>query len=327
MPVTNSRTKVKFYLGDSSDDDASPSSSPSPSPSPTASSYLVGATAIVEADAFTAQPASVPTKEFTTPPLTPERAALKESLWRWRKLAQLVRAPELLSAPPPITNVRGMTLMSAILQNTKSPTQRGEKEEDYAQLKPPNNLQQTAEHCAKWLEYRFPLKSALPDGNGVLGVDEHTAEDAPQAPPLAAFIEKVLRHSCAPRGSVNRALILADRLPIPGHVVSPTERHRIFLASLVVSCKVAYDWCPRNRDWGRNKEWQKFVKPEMKDDAAPYFTLASINKSEQRLLSRIKFHIDMTPVEYETASKVTSGEIASQGGLITLPTILVTAAA
>ncbi|KAG2221215.1 hypothetical protein INT45_013926 [Circinella minor] len=101
-------------------------------------------------------------------------------------------------------------------------------------------------------------------------------------PPLAHFINFLVRRSTVGPGTLLAVLVLLDRLrnrlaPIAKGM--PCTRQRIFLATLIVTCKLLNDTAPKNRHWTHY---------------AHYFTVEEINLMEKQLLALLDFELSIS---------------------------------
>ncbi|KAI9272631.1 hypothetical protein BDA99DRAFT_272570 [Phascolomyces articulosus] len=101
-------------------------------------------------------------------------------------------------------------------------------------------------------------------------------------PPLSNFINFLVRRSTVGPGTLLAVLVLLDRLrnrlaPIAKGM--PCTRQRIFLATLIVTCKLLNDTAPKNRHWTHY---------------AHYFTVEEINLMEKQLLALLDFELSIS---------------------------------
>ncbi|KAI8141895.1 hypothetical protein BJV82DRAFT_617905 [Fennellomyces sp. T-0311] len=101
-------------------------------------------------------------------------------------------------------------------------------------------------------------------------------------PPLQHFIHFLVRRSAVGPGTLLAVLVLLDRLRIrlaPIAKGMPCTRQRIFLATLIVTCKLLNDTAPKNRHWTHY---------------AHYFTVEEINLMEKQLLALLDFELSIS---------------------------------
>ncbi|KAI7852078.1 hypothetical protein BDC45DRAFT_485761 [Circinella umbellata] len=101
-------------------------------------------------------------------------------------------------------------------------------------------------------------------------------------PPLAHFINFLVRRSTVGPGTLLAVLVLLDRLRNRLARIAkgmPCTRQRIFLATLIVTCKLLNDTAPKNRHWTHY---------------AHYFTVEEINLMEKQLLALLDFELSIS---------------------------------
>ncbi|KAL1924663.1 uncharacterized protein VTP21DRAFT_4317 [Calcarisporiella thermophila] len=98
-------------------------------------------------------------------------------------------------------------------------------------------------------------------------------------PPLDSFIGQLAKRSRISTTTFLTTLVLLDRLknklPLTARGMGCT-RHRVFLAALVITCKLLHDAPPKNRHWAR---------------CSGLFSVAEVNLMEKQLLLLLDYDL------------------------------------